>query len=332
MSNSRKLNTRYLLPSKNRTEAGFPGEISESIVLGRNRELQEVVLVIATLAETLLPSKNPFSRMSESVTPASPTLPTPFLQVEGLSVAYGKGRNRFLALQDVSCFAMPGEVLGVVGESGSGKSTLSRCIMSLVPAVEGRIYIDNVDHATLSSGQLRMVRSSKQMVFQDPYASLNPRMTIFSALQEALECRTGKLPSKAQEGEVAALMAKVGLDPRAMLKYPHEFSGGQRQRIAIARALAPDPQLLVADEPVSALDVSIQGQILNLLADLRQEMGLTMVFVSHDLHVVRHLADRVVVMQHGMVVESGLVAAVMEDPQEAYTKQLLAATPKLKRD
>jgi oligopeptide transport system ATP-binding protein len=236
-------------------------------------------------------------------------------QAHQVSVTFGSGQRAVHALKGVSMGVAAGEVLGIVGESGSGKSTLARVLMGLVKPTEGRVEVP--------SSRLDM-----QMVFQDPYASLNPRMTIFSVLAEALQTRCA-IPTAALAGRIAELMKLVGLDAGAMLKYPHEFSGGQRQRIAIARALAPQPKVLVADEPVSALDVSIQAQILNLLADLRQQLGLTMLFVSHDLHIVRHISDRVLVMQHGEVVESGEAAQVMEAPEAEYTKRLLAATPRI---
>jgi ABC-type oligopeptide transport system ATPase subunit len=232
------------------------------------------------------------------------------------------------AVDGVSLSIAQGEILGLVGESGCGKSTLSRAVLQLLPATSGCIRLEGRDLSSISHDHLRKARLDFQMVFQDPYASLNPRMTIFSALLEALQTR-GPIPSDERPAKVAALMQRVGLDPKFLLKYPHEFSGGQRQRIAVARALAPQPKLLIADEPVSALDVSIQSQILNLLLALSRDLGLTMLFISHDLSVVRYIADRIAVMQAGKIVEIGRAEDVMDRPQHDYTKSLLAAVPKI---
>lgn len=225
-----------------------------------------------------------------------------------------------------------GEILGLVGESGCGKSTLSRTIMQLIPSTSGKVILDGEDLSALSRSQVRMRRLDFQMIFQDPYASLNPRMTVFSTLSEALRTRQPDLKGDALAGGVAELMERVGLDRRFMRKYPHEFSGGQRQRIAIARALAPQPKLILADEPVSALDVSIQSQILNLLKALVRDLNLTMIFISHDLSVVRYIADRIAVMHFGKIVELGEAEKLMENPQHDYTKQLLAAIPRINSD
>ncbi|MBQ8516199.1 MAG: ABC transporter ATP-binding protein, partial [Akkermansia sp.] len=214
------------------------------------------------------------------------------------------------------------------GESGCGKSTLSRAIMQLQPVTSGNIVLQGENLTALPAREVRKRRLDFQMVFQDPYASLNPRFSIFSTLAEALS-RRERLPRSAREDAVAELMERVGLSPEHMYKYPHEFSGGQRQRIAIARAIAPRPALLLADEPVSALDVSIQSQILNLLTDLTREMGLTMIFISHDLSVVHYLSDRIVVMQKGRLVESGSADEVFLHPRAEYTRNLLAAIPRL---
>ena len=222
-----------------------------------------------------------------------------------------------------------GEILGLVGESGCGKSTLSRTVMQLIPATGGRVVLDGEDLSHLTPEEVRVRRLDFQMIFQDPYASLNPRMTVFSTLAEALRTRRPDLQGDALAGGVAELMERVGLDRRFMKKYPHEFSGGQRQRIAIARALAPQPKLVLADEPVSALDVSIQSQILNLLKDLVRDLGLTMIFISHDLSVVRYIADRIAVMHFGKIVELGDAEEVMDNPQHEYTRQLLAAIPQI---
>ena len=233
------------------------------------------------------------------------------------------------AVDGVSLELEKGEILGLVGESGCGKSTFSRTIMQLIPPTSGSVAIDGQDLSQLSGGQIRQRRLNFQMVFQDPYASLNPRMTIFSTLAEAVRQRHPRLKGDALFDRVEKLMATVGLDARVMKKYPHEFSGGQRQRIAIARALAPEPKLIIADEPVSALDVSIQSQILNLIKSLQKDLGLTMIFISHDLGVVHYIADRIAVMHRGKIVESGPADRVFNDPQAEYTKSLLASIPKL---
>lgn len=230
------------------------------------------------------------------------------------------------AVDDVTLQVRPGEVLGLVGESGCGKSTLARTIIQLIRPTAGRVIMDGRDLATLPPDELRGIRGRIQMVFQDPYASLNPRMTVFDTLAEPL--LTHNIVTRADAAaEVSRLMALVGLAPRFMRKYPHEFSGGQRQRIAVARALALRPQLLIADEPVSALDVSIQAQILNLLAQLTRELGLSMVFIAHDLSVVKHISDRIAVMYLGKIVELGEASAIIERPRHPYTRALISAIP-----
>lgn len=232
------------------------------------------------------------------------------------------------AVDGVSLSVRKGEILGLVGESGCGKSTLSRAMMQLQPLTSGRIVLDGTELSALPAREIRKRRADFQMVFQDPYASLNPRFSIYATLLEALT-RRAPLARDEREDAVAALMRRVGLAPEHMYKYPHEFSGGQRQRVAIARAIAPQPALLLADEPVSALDVSIQSQILNLLTDLCHEMELTMIFISHDLSVVHYLADDIAVMRRGKLVESGTADEVFHHPQHDYTRTLLAAIPRL---
>jgi len=234
------------------------------------------------------------------------------------------------AVDGVSLDIEKGEILGLVGESGCGKSTLSRTLMQLVPPTSGSVVLSGVNLSALSAADVRSSRLEFQMVFQDPYASLNPRMTVFSTIAEAIRQRHRNINGPLLEKKVAELMATVGLDDSQMKRYPHEFSGGQRQRIAIARALAPEPSLIIADEPVSALDVSIQSQILNLLKDLQRDLGLTMVFISHDLGVVHYIADRIAVMYQGKIVEVGPASEVFNSPKDDYTKRLLASIPKLK--
>jgi oligopeptide transport system ATP-binding protein len=230
------------------------------------------------------------------------------------------------AVDGVSFDLMPGEVFGLVGESGCGKSTLGRTILQLIPATEGVVVLAGKNLTQLRGSELRHARADFQMIFQDPYASLNPRMTVFDTLAEAIQTHAN-IPHAEMPRRVSELMEKVGLSPRFLKKYPHEFSGGQRQRIAIARALAVEPKLIVADEPVSALDVSIQAQIINLLAKLSREMQLTLIFISHDLSVVKHISDRIAVMYLGKIVELGPAAKVFERPLHPYSKALVSAVP-----
>jgi ABC-type microcin C transport system duplicated ATPase subunit YejF len=259
----------------------------------------------------------------------------PLLQVDQVRLSFsvaGGGIFRAPAkapvLHGISLQVRKGEILGVVGESGSGKSTLGRCIMQLLAADSGRVLLDGRDLCQLSPGELRSVRRQFQMIFQDPYASLNPRMTVFDTLAEPLLCQ-GLANRKTLLEQVNQLLDDVGLDRRFIRKYPHEFSGGQRQRIAIARALALRPRLVIADEPVSALDVTIRAQILELLLKLTRKYQLTMIFISHDMSVVRYLCDRVAVMQAGKIVEEGPTEKIFRRPQQEYTRTLLAAIPQL---
>ena len=234
--------------------------------------------------------------------------------------------DQIRAVDGVSFSVAPGETLGLVGESGSGKSTLGRAVLQLVKPTSGSVRFEGREIAGLSRRTMRPLRRDMQMVFQDPYASLNPRKRIGQIVGEPL-----RLQGVAKGGElrrqVQGLLERVGLAPEHYDRFPHEFSGGQRQRIGIARAIALRPKLIVADEPVSALDVSIRAQIVNLLADLQQELGLTYVFVAHDIGIVRHVSDRIAVMHEGKIVEEGPADRVCEQPRHAYTKQLLAAVP-----
>ena len=260
-----------------------------------------------------------------------------FLKLENLKVyfpvstgfLFKKKIGVIKAVEDVNLEIQEGEILGLVGESGCGKSTLSRSIMQLIRATDGKVFLEGEELCALPESEIRNRRVDFQMIFQDPYASLNPRMTIFSTLAEAIRTRHPKSTGDDLTQRITDLMLRVGLEPRYMRKYPHEFSGGQRQRIAIARALAPEPKLIIADEPVSALDVSIQSQILNLLKTLRQDLNLTMLFISHDLSVVRYIADRIAVMHDGKIVESGEANYLFENPQHPYTQKLLAAVPRV---
>lgn len=236
-------------------------------------------------------------------------------------------------VREVSFAIEAGETLGLVGESGSGKTTIARMILGLVPPTRGAIRVDGVDMARATAAEIRSLRRQMQPVFQDPYAALDPRMKVLEIVTEPLlihrreagaDTRRAALRTKAME-----LLSAVGLDESALARYPHEFSGGQRQRINIARALALRPRLLILDEPVSALDVSVGAQIVNLLRRLQREHGLTYLFISHSMPLVRYLATRIAVMERGRLVETGEAEELCAHPREAYTRQLLAATPEL---
>ena len=235
-------------------------------------------------------------------------------------------KHQIKAVDDVSLSIQRGEILGLVGESGSGKSTLGRAILQLAPTTSGTVSVDGTVLSSLNATQLLPWRKRMQMIFQDPYASLNPRMTVYQTLAEPLLYQ-GLADSSTVDQQVQQLMDDVGLARANMRKYPHEFSGGQRQRIAIGRAIATKPDFIVADEPVSALDVTIQAQVLELILSLVERHNLTMLFISHDLSVVRTISDRVMVMHHGVLIEQGATEALWAKPEQAYTKDLLKAIP-----
>ena len=250
---------------------------------------------------------------------------TALLDVRGLTKRYPTATGGTLhALEDVSFTLQKGEVLGIVGESGCGKTTLGRTVLRLVEPTAGQVLFDGEDLVSLSPAAMKKRRRDMQIVFQDPFGSLNPRHTVRTLVSEPLTVHG----EPNGPDRVAELLAMVGLPAEAAGRYPHEFSGGQRQRIAIARALALSPRLLVADEPVSALDVSIQSQIINLIADLRTRLSLSMLFISHDLSVIRHVSDRIAVMYLGRIVEIGPAADLFERPTHPYTQALLSAVPR----
>jgi ABC-type oligopeptide transport system ATPase subunit len=263
----------------------------------------------------------------------------PLLQVKGLHKHFPIDRGVMLrrnvgavrAVDGIELEVMRGETFGIVGESGSGKSTTARLIARLLDPTAGEVRFAGRDITALRGRSLKPVRRELQMVFQDPYSSLNPRKTIGSIVGEPLVIHRIEPDRAARRRAVRELMDTVGLNPEHCNRYPHEFSGGQRQRVGIARALALGPKLLIADEPVSALDVSIQAQVLNLLGDLQRRLGLTMVFISHDLSVIRHMCDRIAVMRDGRIVEVAGNEALYSAPGDPYTRELLAAVPRARR-
>jgi ABC-type glutathione transport system ATPase component len=261
---------------------------------------------------------------TEAVPPANPAL----VEARNLTKVYGRGAQLRRVVDDVSFHIAPGETLGLVGESGSGKSTVARMLLRLVEPSAGEVYFEGQPLPPASSSALRALRRSMQIVFQDPYAALNPRMTIHNILAEPFAIHR-EPPPQGLSVRLRELLNSVGLDESALPRYPHEFSGGQRQRINIARALALRPKFLVLDEPVSALDVSVGAQVINLLRDLQRTLGLTYLFISHSMPLVRYLCDRVAVMQRGRLVEIGICQQVCEAPRSVYTQQLIAATPEM---
>jgi peptide/nickel transport system ATP-binding protein len=262
-------------------------------------------------------------------------LKTPILQVKNLKTwfptsktFFGKTTSWVKAVDDVSFDVYPGETLGLVGESGCGKTTLGRTILNLAPAHEGQVLFEGRDILQMNASDLKDLRKDMQIIFQDPYSSLNPRMTIGGAIQEPMSVHGLYANEKQRKEKVEYLLNTVGLNPMHFNRYPHEFSGGQRQRICIARALALNPRFIICDESVSALDVSVQAQVLNLLLNLREEFGFTYIFISHDLSVVKFMSDRMVVMNQGKIEEMGLADDIYNNPQREYTQKLIGAIPK----
>lgn len=260
----------------------------------------------------------------------------PLLEVENLKVHYPVRGGLFApkrsvkAVDGVSFTLDAGQTIGLVGESGCGKSTLGKALVGLETPLAGSIRINGTDLRTLRGRKLRKARKDFQMIFQDPYGSLNPRLTIFSAIDEVFSA-VGEIPVKERRKEASRLLEEVGFDANVLDRYPHEFSGGQRQRIGIARALAASPKLIVADEPVSALDVSVQASIINMLKDIQKRKGTAFLFIAHDLAVVEHISDYIFVMYLGRIVESGPASEIVRNPKHPYTQALVSAVPSVEQ-
>ncbi|WP_113913336.1 ABC transporter ATP-binding protein [Roseovarius dicentrarchi] len=314
---------------------GVVADIADRVIVMQTGEIVET----GSADEVLLKPQHPYTRALIDAIPrltqrreAEAQTRAPILTVEGLTKTFSTGSGSFFgkrrvvkAVQDVSFQLYAGETIGIVGESGSGKSTVGRCIVRLLTPDAGRVMMDGGDLAHMSGSDLRDKRRKLQMIFQDPYSSLNPRARVSRILTEGLIAYgTDRRTAQARARELLEL---VGLDASAMMRFPHEFSGGQRQRIGIARALALDPKIIIADEAVSALDVSIQAQVLDLLADLKTRLDLSMLFITHDLRVAARICDRIIVMQKGQIVEQGPAGKVLHSPDTAYTQSLLDAIP-----
>jgi ABC-type glutathione transport system ATPase component len=260
--------------------------------------------------------------------PSLDAAPAPLIEARGLVKEYARNGAPSRVVDEVSFTIFPGETLGLVGESGSGKSTVARMLLRLIEPTAGEVFFDGKPLPPATSAQMRALRRRMQIVFQDPYAALNPRMSVRQILAEPFAIHRER-PAEGIPARLRELLQSVGLDDSALSRYPHEFSGGQRQRVNIARALALRPSFLVLDEPVSALDVSVGAQVINLLRDLQRSLGLTYLFISHSMPLVRYLCDRIAVMQRGRLVEIGDCLQVCESPRSEYTRQLIAATPEL---
>jgi peptide/nickel transport system ATP-binding protein len=316
---------------------GVVADIADRVIVMQTGEIVES----GAADDVLLRPKHPYTRALIDAIPRltrradeddADAARKPVMSVEGMSKTFSTGSGSFFgkrrvvkAVQDVSFDLYAGETIGIVGESGSGKSTVGRCLVRLADPDTGRVMIDGVDIAHMSGAELRDQRRKLQMIFQDPYSSLNPRARVSRILTEGLIAFGA--PQDEALAKARELLEMVGLDASAMGRFPHEFSGGQRQRIGIARALALNPSIIIADEAVSALDVSIQAQVLDLLADLKARLNLSMLFITHDLRVAARICDRIIVMQKGRVVEAGPTGKVLHDPDTAYTRSLLDAIP-----
>jgi peptide/nickel transport system ATP-binding protein len=305
-------------------DLGVVAEVADRVVVMNGGEIVEQ----GSASEVYANPRHPYTRKLIAAAPGKGAMPSdrapaePLLAVSGLQKVYGG----FTALHGADFVLEPGEVVAIVGESGSGKSTLAKCLLRLEEPTSGRAIYQGRDLFSLSPKELYRMRRDIQMVFQDPTQSLNPHMSVYELISEAWVIHPEILPKDRWKARVAELLGQVGLLPEHMHRYPHQFSGGQRQRIAIARALALEPRIIICDEAVSALDVSIQAQVIELLADLRRRLGLSYIFIAHDLPVVRDFADRVIVMQNGRIVEQGSVRQIFEAPRETYTQNLLAAS------
>ncbi|WP_138935897.1 ABC transporter ATP-binding protein [Roseovarius arcticus] len=314
---------------------GVVADIADRVIVMQTGEIVET----GTADEVLLKPQHPYTRALIDAIPrltqraeAAEQTREPIMSIEGLNKTFSTGSGTFFgkrrvvkAVQDVSFQLYAGETIGIVGESGSGKSTVGRCLVRLLNPDSGRVMVDGADIAHMSGAELRDQRRKLQMIFQDPFSSLNPRARVSRILTEGLIAYgTPKAQALARARELLDL---VGLDASAMNRFPHEFSGGQRQRIGIARALALEPKIIIADEAVSALDVSIQAQVLDLLADLKSRLDLSMLFITHDLRVAARICDRIIVMQKGRIVEAGPAGKVLHNPDTEYTQSLLDAIP-----
>ncbi len=306
-------------------DLGVVAEVADRVVVMNSGEIVET----GTAAQVYRNPHHPYTRKLIGAVPGTGEMATPLdtgikpiLDVRGLTKTYGD----FAALKDASLTVLPGETVAIVGESGSGKSTLAKTLLRLEDATSGAAYYEGKDLISIPPSELFALRREIQMVFQDPTQSLNPRMSVGQIIAEAFAIHPGILPKDRWKARVQELLHQVGLDPGHIHRYPHQFSGGQRQRIAIARALALEPKLIICDEAVSALDVSIQAQVIDLLNKLQDELGLSYLFIAHDLPLVRDFAHRVVVMQGGRIVEQGPVQQIFENPRQPYTQALLAAS------
>ena len=305
-------------------DLGVVAEVADRVVVMNAGEIVEA----GTPSEIYHHAKHPYTRKLIAAAPGRGEMSAapldgsaPILKVERVCKSYGP----FKALDDVSFAVRKGEVLAVVGESGSGKSTVAKAILRLIDSNSGKALWKGRDLLAMPPRELYAMRREIQMVFQDPTQSLNPRMSIYQIISEAWVIHPGIVPRAKWRERVAELLDQVGLAPEHAARYPHQFSGGQRQRIAIARALALEPEMIIADEAVSALDVSIQAQVIDLLAKLKRDLGISFIFIAHDLPVVRDFADHVMVMEKGRVVEIGTVREIFDTPQQPYTRRLLAA-------